>query len=95
MTLHKTALAGLVVLISLAGCARSEMQALANKCDFSADPRFADLRGKVPLSSAEATAPPSLSEISNENRPTPTERDSLIEFQRYVAILPHRCDEHR
>ena len=64
----------------LPGCAQMEVRALANKCDFSTDPRFADLRGKVPLSPTEVSAPPSLSEISNNNRPTPSERESLIAF---------------
>jgi hypothetical protein len=69
-----------LLLAFLSGCARIEMARLAEKCDFSADPWFVSLHGKIPLSPAEALAPPSLAEITNDNKPTSEERNSLLEL---------------
>jgi hypothetical protein len=59
--------------------AQMELQTLKNKCDFSADPRFASLRGKVPLSPDAEDALPTLAEINYSSRPTPEERKELLE----------------
>lgn len=76
------ALAVLGTAFLLGGCAQavmqSQMQQLRASCDFSGDPRFASLRGKVPLSPAENERPPSLAEVSNAATPTPAERTALL-----------------
>lgn len=73
--------------LAVSSCAQVEIQSLASRCDFSADPRFEQLRGKVPLSSRQATTAPSLGEISNENRPTPEERTLLLQY----SDVMHPC----
>jgi hypothetical protein len=79
MTFCRRALLVLVAVIASA-CARIEVQQLAAKCDFSGDARFMILQGKIPLNMKQATASPTLSEISNENKPTPEERNALLQF---------------
>jgi len=72
----------LLVLVAVipSACASIEIHQLAAKCDFSGDPRFSILQGKIPLSPKEASASPTLAEISNESKPTPEERSALLQF---------------
>ena len=54
----------------LTGCVQAQIADLRKRCDFTNDPRFESLRGKVPLSPTQAESPPTLAEISNNGRPT-------------------------
>lgn len=55
-----------------------EAKKLTQECNFSNDPRFQILRGKVTLSPEETAKPPSLAEIMNNARPTEQEREALL-----------------
>jgi hypothetical protein len=61
---------------------QQESQAILAQLDFSNDPRFAVLRGKMPLSPGEASALPTLAELSNSSRPTPIERQAIMELDK-------------
>jgi hypothetical protein len=68
------------IALVVAGCVQAQIADLRKRCDFTNDPRFATLRGKIPLSPIEAENPPTLAEISNNQRPTPSERAVLFEL---------------
>ena len=70
----------LCLVAALSGCVQAQVSALRSKCDFSADPRFASIRGKVGLSPAEREAAPTLRQIDDNSRPTPEQREVLLEF---------------
>jgi hypothetical protein len=70
----------LCVIAALSGCVQAQVSALRSKCDFSADPRFASIRGKIALSAAEREAAPTLRQINDNSRPTPEQREALLEF---------------
>lgn len=80
----RKAVSGFVVGAALfvAGCAQQraaqEVAEISQRCDVSADPRFASLRGKVPLNSTEATAPPTVRQIDDNSKPTPEQREALL-----------------
>jgi hypothetical protein len=76
---------GMMALMA-AACVQAQIADLRNRCDFSNDPRFETLRGKVPLSQVEAENPPTLAEISNTGRPTATERAALFQFDQETAF---------
>jgi hypothetical protein len=65
-----------------------EMNATVEQCDFSNDSRFVVLRGKMPLSAKANGALPTLAELSNSNRPTPTERQAIMDMD--TAVQPCR-----
>jgi hypothetical protein len=68
------------VALVLAGCVQAQIADLRKRCDFTNDPKFETLRGKIPLSPTEAENPPTLAEISNNERPTASERAVLFQF---------------
>jgi hypothetical protein len=70
----------LSLVATMSSCAQAQISALRDKCDFSADPRFASIRGKVGLSLAEREAAPTLRQIDDSSRPTPDQREALLEF---------------
>jgi hypothetical protein len=72
--------------LCVAACAQAQIADLRKRCDFSNDPRFEVLRGKVPLSPTEVENPPTLTEISNAARPTPSEREAIFEFDQQTAF---------
>jgi hypothetical protein len=63
---------------------------LRKRCDFSNDPRFEVLRGKIPLSPAQVESQLTLAEINNE-RPTPTERAALFDHDQVGAVCTHEA----
>jgi hypothetical protein len=70
----------LSLVATLSGCAQAQISALRDKCDFSSDPRFASIRSKVGLSIAEREAAPTLRQIDDNSKPTPEQREALLEF---------------
>jgi hypothetical protein len=76
----------LAALFSLTACVQAQIADLRKRCDFTNDPRFEVLRGKVPLSPVEVENPPTLVEISNTGRPTATERAALFELDQEGAV---------
>ena len=67
-----------IALFVLSGCVAAQIADLRKKCDFENDPRFASLRGKIPLSPSAVESPPTLLELSNNSRPTPAEREAIF-----------------
>lgn len=87
-----------VVLLSLAfsllGCAQAQLASISKRCDFSADPRFASIRGKVPLDSRGASeTPPTVRQISDNSKPTLEQREALLALD--DANAPCRADKMR
>jgi len=78
----------LCLVAALSGCAQAQVSALRGKCDFSADSRFASIRGKVGLSPTEREATPTLRQIDDNSRPTPEQREALLDFDE--ANIPCR-----
>ena len=70
----------------LTGCVQAQIADLRKRCDFTNDPRFESLRGKVPLSPTQAESPPTLAEISNNGRPTASERAALFEYDGETSL---------
>lgn len=70
----------LITLLVIAGCANVQVSALRDRCTFTNDPRFEILRGKIPLSPAEAETPPTLAEISNNQVPTAAESKAIYNY---------------
>ena len=68
----------ILMLLTLAGCVQAQIGALRKQCDFENDERFAILRGKITLSPDASEAPPTLAELSNNNKPTPAEREAIF-----------------
>jgi hypothetical protein len=79
-------LAPVTVALVVAGCAQAQLTALRNRCDFTNDPRFETLRGKIPLNPTEVESPPTLAELSNNERPTANERAALFQLDQEQAI---------
>jgi hypothetical protein len=69
-----------LTLVSLGGCVQAQIAALRQKCDFENDERFAVLRGKLPLSPSGVETPPTLAELSNNAKPSSTEREAIFAF---------------
>jgi hypothetical protein len=61
-----------------AGCAQQEIAGIHQRCDVSSDPRFASLRGKVPLSTTEGTTSPTVRQLDDNSKPTPEQREALL-----------------
>jgi len=78
-------LAPVLAAVIVASCVQAQIADLRNRCDFTQDPRFESLRGKIPLSPTEVETPPSLAEISNTGRPTTSERAALFELDQENA----------
>ena len=72
--------------LGVAGCVQMQIADLRKRCDFANDPRFEVLRGKFPLSPTEVENPPTLAEISNNDRPTPKERAAIFEYDREGSV---------
>lgn len=72
--------------VSGGGCVQTQVSALQEKCDFSNDPRFVVLRGKIPLRPQDNTASPTLEEISDKSVPNAVERQALIELDSASAF---------
>ena len=70
----------LLMAVFLLGCVQAQIADLRKRCDFENDPRFESLRGKIPLSPSAAENPPTLSELSNNSRPTPAEREAIFQL---------------
>lgn len=68
----------LALLVS--GCVNAQIAALRERCDFSNDPRFSILKGKIPLSPMESETPPTLAEISNSNLANAAESRAILAF---------------
>ena len=64
--------------LSLGGCVQAQIASLRQRCDFENDPRFAVLRGKLPLSPSASESPPTLAELENKSKPTPAEREAIF-----------------
>lgn len=79
-------LVSFIFAFAIAGCMQAQLAQLKERCDFSNDPRFVVLRGKVPLSPTEVEAVPSLAQISNINRPTSEERAALLELDQESTV---------
>jgi len=73
---------GLISLCALGSCAQVRISKLRTECDFSNDPRFASLNGKFPLSPAQFEAPPTVFQLGNKTRPTPEEKQAILEYDR-------------
>ena len=82
----RRALTPVLATLVLTGCVQMRIADLRKRCDFTNDPRFETLRGKIPLGPTEAENPPTLAEISNNNRPTTSERAALFEYDREQAV---------
>jgi hypothetical protein len=76
--MHRILAALFLALVSLGGCVQAQVAALRQKCDFESDERFVALRGKLPLSPSAVETPPTLAELSNNTRPSPTEREAIF-----------------
>ena len=90
-TLYRPALwalmtAAAIIPLCVSCAAETRVTNLSAKCDFSNDPRFKVLAGKVPLSPAQVSAPPTLAEISNNSKPTPQEKAALLELDKAGKI---------
>ena len=72
--------------LGVVGCVQMQIADLRKRCDFANDPRFEVLRGKFPLSPTEVENPPTLAEISNNDRPTPKERAAIFEYDREGSV---------
>jgi hypothetical protein len=70
----------LISLLSLGGCVQAQIASLRQRCNFENDARFEILRGKLPLSPGAVEAPPNLAELSNNSKPTPAEREAILEL---------------
>jgi hypothetical protein len=70
----------LISILSLGGCVQAQIASLRKQCDFENDPRFEVLRGKLPLSPSAIEAPPTVAELSNNKKPTPAEREAILEL---------------
>ncbi len=67
--------------LALPACAsalKERLDTISASCDFSADPRFAVLQGKVTLTSKEGGVLPSTADLLNTARPTSEERRALL-----------------
>src|SRR5262245_8988071 len=79
---------------ALLGCAQAELASINRRCDFSTDPRFVSLRGKVPLVSTTASeAPPTVRQLGDNSKPTPEQREALLALD--DAKAPCRADKMR
>ena len=74
------------MVLLLASCVQAQIADLRKRCDFTNDPRFELLRGKIPLSPTQAENPPTLAEISNKERPTASERAALFEYDGETSV---------
>jgi hypothetical protein len=71
----------ILAVLALSACApslKARLDTISANCDFSADPRFAVLQGKAPLSGKEVAQLPSTADLLNTAKPTPEERRALL-----------------
>jgi hypothetical protein len=82
-----------LVLIGLGGCALqqrreaiAEEHVIIHNCDLAmANPEFAPLRGKVPLSNSEGNAVPTLAEVTDPRKPTKEDKQLLLDLDKAKA----------
>ena len=70
----------LAILLAVTGCAQAQIDGINKTCDFTNDPRFASLRGKIPLSMSGDEPPPTVRQISDRSKPSPEEREALLQL---------------
>ena len=75
-----------VAALALGGCAaggvamQAEINSLRDRCNFENDARFAALKGKIPLSPEGLETPPTLIELSNQAKPTQSEKAAIFSY---------------